>query len=56
MLEPGGRALLVLSTDGDCAALLAQLERDGFRDQVVERKDLINEVVTIHEVRPAAAG
>lgn len=55
MLTPCGYALLILSTDGDCAELLAELTRAGFRNEVVERKDLINEVVTIYAVRPAGA-
>jgi release factor glutamine methyltransferase len=53
MLTPTGQALIVLSTDGDCAELLAQLGAAGFRNEVVEERDLINEVVTIHSVRPA---
>jgi HemK-related putative methylase len=55
VLTPGGQALLVLSTDGDCGQLLVQLGQVGFHSKVVERKDLINEVVTIYAIRPAVA-
>lgn len=54
-LAPGGSALVALSTDGDCAELLAELASAGFRHEVVERTDLINEVVTIYLVRRASA-
>jgi len=54
MLTPKGYALVILSTDGDCAELLAELAETGFRYEIVEQKDLINEVVTIYAVRPAA--
>ena len=53
MLTPNGYALLVLSTDGDCAELLTELASAGFRNDILEQKDLINEVVTIYAVRPA---
>jgi release factor glutamine methyltransferase len=52
VLTPEGYALLVLSTDGDCEELLAALATAGFRDDVVDRRNLINEVVTVHAVRP----
>jgi HemK-related putative methylase len=51
MLTPSGHALLVLSSDGDCHELLAELAAAGFRNEVVEQKDLINEVLTIYAVR-----
>jgi HemK-related putative methylase len=51
MLTPGGKALLVLSSDGDCHELLDELAAAGFRSEVVEQKDLINEVLTIYAVR-----
>jgi HemK-related putative methylase len=58
MLTADGYALLTLSTDGHCAELLAQLAAAGFRNEIVERTDLINEVVTIYAVwrRSAAPG
>jgi len=51
MLTPDGYALLTLSTDGDCGELLAALIAAGFRSEIVEQTDLINEVVTIYAVR-----
>jgi HemK-related putative methylase len=51
MLTPNGYALLVLSSDGDCPELLSELAAAGFRNEVVEQKDLINEVLTIYTVR-----
>jgi HemK-related putative methylase len=50
MLAPGGHALLILSTDGDCGELLAELEAAGFRNEIVERTDLINEIATVYAV------
>jgi hypothetical protein len=49
-LAPGGQALLVLSTDGDAAGMLAALDGVGLKHQVVARRDLGNEVLTIHRV------
>ncbi|HXO21995.1 MAG TPA: methyltransferase, partial [Thermoanaerobaculia bacterium] len=57
-LAPGGRALVVLSTDGDCAAQLAAHREGGMEVGVATRRDFGNEVVTVHTVsapRPAAA-
>jgi release factor glutamine methyltransferase len=51
MLTPDGYALLTLSSDGDCEELLAELVAAGFRNEIVEQTDLINEVVTIYAVR-----
>lgn len=50
-LAPGGTALLLLSTDGDCAALLAALPPQGFVIETAARRDFGNEVVTVHAVR-----
>lgn len=50
-LASGGYALLALSTDGDCHELLAELEAAGFRNEILEQTDLINEIVTIYAVR-----
>jgi len=52
-LEDGGVALLCLSTDGDGDALLADLRRRGFALETATRRDLGNEVVTVHAVRKA---
>jgi HemK-related putative methylase len=54
VLTPGGYALLVLSSDGDCDQLLAELTAQGFRHEVLQRKDLINETLAIYAVRPAS--
>lgn len=48
-LAPGGRALLVLSTDGDAAGMLHALETQGLSHQVVARRELGNESLTIHQ-------
>jgi release factor glutamine methyltransferase len=49
-LAPGGNALLVLSTDGDCNALLSALDAQGLTSRAVIRRDLGNEVVTVYAV------
>ncbi len=54
VLAPGGRVLLTLSTDGQCDELLAELAAAGFRSEIAERTDLINEVITVYAVRRAA--
>ena len=51
VLAPNGCVLLALSTDGDCAELLAELRTAGFSVGIAEQTDLINEVVTIYAVR-----
>ena len=51
-LAPGGRALVVLSTDGAGGDLLADLQRRGFAIRAAARRDLGNEVVTVWEVSP----
>ena len=51
MLTPDGYGLLTLSSDGDCDELLAELVAAGFRNEIVDQTDLINEVVTIYAVR-----
>lgn len=50
-LSPGGTALLALSTDGACDSLLAALADGGFEIGTAARRDLGNEVVTVHAVR-----
>jgi HemK-related putative methylase len=52
-LEDGGTALLCLSTDGDCDALLTDLRRRGFALETAAHRDLGNEVVTVHAARRA---
>jgi HemK-related putative methylase len=51
MLAADGYALLTLSTDGHCEELLAGLITAGFRNEVAEQTNLINEVVTVYTVR-----
>jgi HemK-related putative methylase len=50
-LKPGGSALLLLSSDGDGEALLSLLSQGDFRITIVSKKDLINEILTIYEVK-----
>ncbi len=50
-LADGGTALLCLSTDGDGEALLAALCKGGFGIETAARRDLGNEVITVHAVR-----
>ena len=52
-LTERGTALLCLSTDGDGEALLADLRRRGFNLETAARKDLGNEIVTVHAARRA---
>jgi release factor glutamine methyltransferase len=49
-LTPGGRALLLLSTDGDAPAFLAALAGAGCTTAVVRRHERLNEVLTVFEV------
>jgi HemK-related putative methylase len=49
-LKPGGRALLILSSDGDGHELLTLLRSAGFAIGVAARKDLVNEVLSVYEV------
>ena len=50
-LNPNGLAWITLSSDGDGDQLLSLLEQAGFRLKLVARKNLINEILTIHEVK-----
>jgi HemK-related putative methylase len=55
-LAPDGRAWLILSTDGDGDRLLTMLGQAGFEIGTCARKNLINEVLTVYEVkRPLVA-
>jgi release factor glutamine methyltransferase len=51
-LAPGGRALVVLSTDGDVAPALAAATH--VRARVVRERDLQNERLTVYELRVPA--
>jgi len=50
-LNPNGLAWITLSSDGDGDQLLSLLKQAGFRLNLVTRKNLINEILTIHEVK-----
>lgn len=52
-LAPGGRALVVLSSDGDIAPAL--LSATGLAVRVVRERDLINETLTIYELQAVTA-
>lgn len=52
-LADGGRALILLSTDGDAPGMLRALEANGLKHEPAARKDYGNEVMTIHHVRKA---
>jgi HemK-related putative methylase len=49
-LAPKGRALVLLSTDGDAAGMLAALARNGFRCRPALRRNYGNELMTIYSV------
>jgi HemK-related putative methylase len=51
MLRPGGRALLILSSDGNCDELIAFLQNHQFKTVIIGRKNLLNELLTLHEVK-----
>lgn len=51
VLRPGGRALLVLSSDGNCDELLAALRQHHFRLAVAAEKNLFNERLTLYEAK-----
>jgi release factor glutamine methyltransferase len=50
-LKPGGRALIVLSTDGDSASLLDALAVGGFAVHIRRQCDYGNEVITVYSVQ-----
>jgi release factor glutamine methyltransferase len=47
-LNPGGRALIVLSTDGDGPGMLAALKANGFQVETVAARDFGNEVLMVY--------
>jgi release factor glutamine methyltransferase len=55
-LAPGGRALVLLSTDGDAAGMLRALAAHGLALEVAERRDLGNEVMTVYSARLERTG
>lgn len=50
-LEPGGRALVVLSTDGDSDGILKTFQEHDLAVEPVTRRDFGNEVMTVYSVR-----
>jgi len=52
-LTDNGRALLVLSSDGDPESFLTALRSNGFDCRVAARRDFVNEVMSIYEVSSA---
>lgn len=50
-LTPEGRALILLSTDGDAEGMLKALAANGLRVETAVRRDYGNEIMTIHHVR-----
>ncbi len=50
-LTPTGHALVVLSSDGESDAFLSSFERHGLAHTAVARRDFINEVMCVHQVR-----
>jgi HemK-related putative methylase len=50
-LSAGGTALIHLSTDGDSEKLLDQAEKEGFEISIAARKNLLNEIMTVYQLR-----
>lgn len=50
-LTAAGRALLVLSSDGDCYELVAMLAQDGYSVTIKAEKNLLNERLMMYDVR-----
>jgi HemK-related putative methylase len=50
-LNPGGQALVVLSSDGDGHELVALLAEQGYAVTIRAEKNLVNEQLTMYEVR-----
>ncbi len=55
-LAPGGRALVVLSSDGDPAALLDTLPRHGLRGRRIARRRYATETLSVWELRGRGVG
>ena len=54
VLRPGGQALLVLSSDGNCDELITALGHLNFITAIVAQKNLLNELLTLYEVKAIA--
>jgi HemK-related putative methylase len=48
MLRPGGKALILLSTDGDASGLLAALEHSALTVQVAAQRHFGSEIMTVY--------
>jgi release factor glutamine methyltransferase len=55
-LKPGGAALVLLSTFGDCGAFLREFHNRGFEIAVHAERRFVNERLTLFRVVPAAGG
>lgn len=53
-LKPGGAALVLLSTFGDCGAFLREFHNHGFEIAVHAERRFVNERLTLFRVVPAA--
>jgi HemK-related putative methylase len=51
VLNPGGYALVVLSSDGEQAAFLESFRANGLTCEIVARRDLLNETLTVYRVQ-----
>ncbi|OGT78775.1 MAG: hypothetical protein A3I78_08135 [Gammaproteobacteria bacterium RIFCSPLOWO2_02_FULL_56_15] len=51
ILNQNGRALILLSTDGDADAMLQALGRNGLTVTLAKQKHFGNEIMTIYEIR-----
>ena len=52
-LNAGGCGLIVLSTDGDCQALLQALASLAMTIEIVKQRHFGNEIITVYQVRAA---
>lgn len=50
-LKPSGRALILLSSDGDAQGMLAALEKERMDVTVAARRDFGSEIMTIYQAR-----
>ena len=55
-LTPAGYALVVLSTDGETPVFLSAFERNHLDITVAARTELINETLTVYQLRPKGQG
>lgn len=51
-LNPGGRALLALSTHGDSAGFLRAFDQNGYDQTVIARRHMLGETFSIHRYTP----